>query len=646
VESQQNPSAIPSGGEPVPGKATPGRGRRDGSLAEFLSGLLAATCRLGPAQAGVVLRQGSQTRSDASGVPHQEGNRIDVLAVHPELADSEEPPAWLRAAAQLAHDSIQANRPATAPWSGSQTPSSAFGVPSQDDGHRHILSIPMKLADLPSAAAAFLVQARDEAGLRAIRERLEMGLLLLTLSESRQALQKKELDLRRLHKAMETLSAVNSHRRFGSTAMALCNEAAAQWQCDRVSLGVLKGRYVQVKALSHTESFSRKMQVVQDLESAMEECLDQDCEVIHPASENSTYISRQTAELSKRHGPLALASLPIRYAQKVWGVLTLERPADRPFTADEVEAVRLALELCTARLAALQEHDRWIGAKLAAGLRDILALIVGPRHTWAKIIAFLAVAATLFLIFAKGNYRAEASFVLEGTQRQIVPAPFDGYLKTVNVEVSDAIRASETSLGELDTAELRLKLAEAKADRAGYLKQMDAAMRDGETAQAQIAEANAEKAQAQIDLFEYMIGQAKLLSPLSGTVVEGDLKRQIGAPVKMGDVLFEVTPLESLRAVLHVREDQITDVQVGQRGRLATASYPGQRIEFEVERVNPIAEVVKQKNVFKVRVRLLELYPWMRPGMEGVAKIDLAKRSYAWIWTRKIINWVRMKLWW
>ena len=31
--------------------------------------------------------------------------------------------------------------------------------------------------------------------------------------------------------------------------------------------------------------------------------------------------------------------------------------------------------------------------------------------------------------------------------------------------------------------------------------------------------------------------------------------------------------------------------------------------------------------------------------MEGVAKIDIDKRPYAWIWTRKIINWVRMKLW-
>jgi hypothetical protein len=388
------------------------------------------------------------------------------------------------------------------------------------------------------------------------------------------------------------------------------------------------------------------MQVVQDLEAAMEECLDQDCEIVHPAAQEATYISRQSAEMSKKHGPLAMVSLPIRYGGKVWGVLTLERPLDRPFAVDEVEAMRLALELCTARLVALQEQDRWFGAKLAGRLRGALAALVGPRHTWAKITVLAAFAALLFLIFAKGNYRAEASFVLEGTQRQIVPAPFDGYLKTVHVEVSDSIQALATPLAELDTAELRLQLAEAKADEAGYLKQMDAAMRDGETAAAQIAEANAEKAQAQIDLLEYMIGQARLLSPLSGTVVEGDLKRQIGAPVKTGDILFEVTPLESLRAVLHVREDQVTDVRVGQKGRLATASYPAQRIAFEVERINPIAEVVKQKNVFKVRVRLLELYPWLRPGMEGVAKIDLAKRPYAWIWTRKIINWIRMQLWW
>ncbi len=197
----------------------------------------------------------------------------------------------------------------------------------------------------------------------------------------------------------------------------------------------------------------------------------------------------------------------------------------------------------------------------------------------------------------------------------------------------------------MDTAELRLRLAAVKAEKAGYLKQAAAAMRDAQTAQAQIAQADADKTRAQIELLDYLINQAKIISPTSGTVVKGDLKRQIGAPVKTGDVLFEVTPLESLRAELLVPEEQIFDVIVGQKGRLATASYPAERIAFEVERINPVAEVINNRNVFKVRVHLQETHSWMRPGMEGVAKVSVGKRHYVWIWTRKIVNWIRMKLW-
>ncbi len=74
-------------------------------------------------------------------------------------------------------------------------------------------------------------------------------------------------------------------------------------------------------------------------------------------------------------------------------------------------------------------------------------------------------------------------------------------------------------------------------------------------------------------------------------------------------------------------------------------SYPDLRIPFVVERVSPMAEVVNNRNVFKVRARLLETHSWMRPGMEGIAKISIGKRRYIWIWTRKAVNWVRMKLW-
>ena len=130
---------------------------------------------------------------------------------------------------------------------------------------------------------------------------------------------------------------------------------------------------------------------------------------------------------------------------------------------------------------------------------------------------------------------------------------------------------------------------------------------------------------------------------------------QLGAPVKTGDVLFEVASLANLRGELQVPEDLVADVQTAYErtrrekkeltGELATTARPDERIGFTVDRINPVAEVVQQNNVFKVRVHLLQMPSVFRPGMEGVGKIDIDRRSYGYIWTRKFINWIRMKLW-
>jgi len=46
-----------------------------------------------------------------------------------------------------------------------------------------------------------------------------------------------------------------------------------------------------------------------------------------------------------------------------------------------------------------------------------------------------------------------------------------------------------------------------------------------------------------------------------------------------------------------------------------------------------------------VRARLLEQHAWMRPGMEGIAKIMAGKKHYLWIGFHRLTNWLRMKLW-
>ncbi len=598
-------------------------GRFDKNPSLFLVNLLAAQCFLGKADSGAILCSNGE-------------RRVDVLAVYPQLEKGETTPKWLTESAEL----VQKHTKKTSvvkPLKQSLGQGQAV--------RNYVVLIPLTMAAINNATAVFRIETDDKAVLEEKIQKLQLITGMLNYSEVRFSRLVGQERLKRLQQAMKILSTLNQQDKFASAAMTLCNEVASQWQCERVSLGFLDGRYVQLKAMSHTEDFSRKMKVVQDIESAMEECLDQDIEVLSPASDDDNYISRAADELSQRYGSQMVLSLPLRRGGEVIAVLTLERPADEVFSSDEIETIRLTCELCTARLKNLYEYNRWIGATIAVKTRNFFAEFLGPKHTFAKVLTILLFIAILFVVFVKGQFRPKAPFILEAIQQQVIPAPFDGYIKSVAVEIGENVEGNDSILATLDTAELRLQLAMAKAERAGYLKQEAAYMRDNETAQAQIARANADRAQAQIDLLSYQIGQANLISPISGIVVKGDLKRQIGAPVRTGDVLFEVCPLESLRAQLMVPEDLIFDIKVGQEGRLATVSYPGQPIKFVVERINPMAEVVNQRNVFKVRVRLLETYPWMRPGMEGVAKVSVGKRRYIWIWTRKITNWIRMKLW-
>ena len=509
---------------------------------------------------------------------------------------------------------------------------------------------------------AFTVGTGDPHALEVSRERLEITVSLLSLYEMRLTLQQRHFDFQRLRMAMETLSAVNEHNRFAGAAMAVCNEVSARWQTERVSLGFLKGRYVQVKAMSHTEKFSRKMKLVQDIEGAMEECLDQDVEILHPATPQETYANRAAGELSKHHGPSAVLSLPLRRAGDVMAVLTVERPPEQPFELEEIESLRLTGELCTARLAGLYETDRWFGARIAASLRKGIAGVLGPKHTWIKVAAILILGIIVFLTFAKGQYRVQSPFVLEAIQRRVAPAPFDGHLESVAVDLGDSVVKGQL-LGRLRTTELKLQLTAAKAERINHETNMKAAIHENKRIEELDARAKLEGIQAQIENLTRKISQAELLAPCDGRVLPaelGDLKRLIGTPVEKGKPLLWVAPLDALRGELSVPEDQIADVilavalakKEGRQvaGELATASEPDLHIPFVVERIIPVAEVDEQQNIFKVRVKLTGedpagLHSWMRPGMEGIGKIDIDRRRYAWIWTRKLANWLRMKLW-
>jgi multidrug resistance efflux pump len=590
---------------------------------DFLAELLVTQCRQAKADAGVILRAGKD-------------NRTEILALHSGAGGNGTAPAWID----------RAEKPFRKVMKRVETIIVREDPASNGKPPWYLMVIPIEQQGNVRAAAAFRISGENAQKLLVSHARLETTPFLLNYREMQLTLKKHLETNHRLRRVLEVLDAVNRPTRFLGAAIAFCNELAAWLGCSRVSLGVFQRRCVRVQAMSHTDTFSRKMRVVQAIEAAMEECLDQDLEVVHPVETTSIVSNRASAGLSESHGPSAVLSLPTRQGGDVVAVVTLERPIDQPFDQlTEIEAIRMICDLCAPRLLDLRNNDRWIGARLASKARQQLGSLLGYEHTWLKLCAALVFVLGVLLVTVKGEYRINTTFTFKAQQQQVVVAPFETYIESVLVEPGDRVVAGKTLLGTLETTELRLKLAALKAKQLGYQIEMASSMRDHKTADAQIAETQSQEAAAQIKMIKMKIEQANVVAPISGWVISEDRRQQTGAPVKAGEILFEIANIDSLRAELYVPESSIARVTEGMTGTLASVGHPNQKVRFAIDRINPIAEVMNNQNVFRVRARIFEHLEWMRPGMEGEARISAGQQTYLWISSHRLVNWLRMKLW-
>ena len=124
-----------------------------------------------------------------------------------------------------------------------------------------------------------------------------------------------------------------------------------------------------------------------------------------------------------------------------------------------------------------------------------------------------------------------------------------------------------------------------------------------------------------------------------------DLSQSLGSPVERGELLFEVAPLDGYRIILEVDQRDIAEPAPGQRGQLALAALPGRTLPLTVRRITPVSIAEDGRNYFRVEAHLDEPVPGLRPGMEGVAKIEVGRRRYIWIWTHSLTDWLRLSTW-
>ena len=233
---------------------------------------------------------------------------------------------------------------------------------------------------------------------------------------------------------------------------------------------------------------------------------------------------------------------------------------------------------------------------------------------------------------------------LEGNEKRVVTAPFDGYVKEAAPRAGDVVE-NKMVMCSLDDWDLRLERFNWLSKQKQYRQQHEEAMAKHNRAESKIIKAQLNQASARLKLMESRLKRARILAPFKGIVLSGDLSQRLGSAVKKGEILFEVAPLDAYRVVLDVDEGRIADVKVGQRGHIVLTALPQDAFAFVVEKIMPIATARDGSNCFRVEARIETLSPRFRPGMQGIGKIVVERRKLISIWTQELREWLRLRIW-
>jgi len=144
--------------------------------------------------------------------------------------------------------------------------------------------------------------------------------------------------------------------------------------------------------------------------------------------------------------------------------------------------------------------------------------------------------------------------------------------------------------------------------------------------------ADLSRAQSQLDDVQYNFENTTIVAPRSGVVLakhveEGTVIPAGTAALAQGTAIVTIADITEMYVLVDVDEVDISRVSLGQPAEISVETLPNTRIEGEVEKIFPNGTKVDNVVYFKVRVRIEDLDPRLRPGMTADVSIISAERE-------------------
>lgn len=496
------------------------------------------------------------------------------------------------------------------------------------------------------AVVGLEIAEADERRRKDVLRQVQWGSAWLEVFERRVIGQSDDNAIRRLTMALDAVAIAGEQRNFRAAAAAALTSLSVEMKASRITFGTRGARGIRVRAMSNITRFDRRVTAVRDIGAAMDEAFDQLLPVQAPGPEDGdAVIRKRTEHLRQTKGSHTVLVQPFARGGRGAGAFVFEWPASTPPEPHILAAAADIAAVLGPVLDDMRREERWLAARAVDVGLGHLGRLIGPGYMGRKIAVLCLAAITAFLVFYKTDFRVTADARLRGAVERLIVAPLDGFVQAAPFRAGDRVSEGDT-LAKFDDVEYQLERYLWVSRKQQFQAEYAQALAEFDRAGVNILRARLEEAEAQIVLNETRIALTNVTAPFDGVVVSGDLSQSLGQSMQRGTEVFRITPLDSYIVEVEVPESDVLFIDPSATGRLVLTSLPTTPLEVSVTSVTPVTRAADGINSFLVEMQVTDAggAP-VSPGMEGIVKIDAGEAAIGWIWTRRVVDWVRLTLW-
>ncbi|MEO1128942.1 MAG: HlyD family efflux transporter periplasmic adaptor subunit [Planctomycetota bacterium] len=443
-------------------------------------------------------------------------------------------------------------------------------------------------------------------------------------------------------------STAGSFRSLHHFAYAVTNNLCTRLGAEQVSLGWKRGDAVRLLSISGADKIKPRSPGVHRIQQAMDECLDAASPIICQSSDawgegGSTTSYRLHGQWRASAGGASVASIPILAGDECVAVVSLRRDASSTFSDDEIALAQRMLAPLGGAMPLVRSATQPLPVRAAASIRRSVGKIGSRDGTKQRILSLLVLAPLFWVIFGWHTYRVTVPAVVAAAQTHMACAPIDGRIAEVLVEPGQNVMPGD-ALFRMDTTAMLTERDELVAESRSLALEVQQLASSGESAAAVLANARRELVEARLRSVEDRIERSTVRAGHRGVVLGPDATTRSGESVAIGTPILSIAGGDGMQLELMIPERRVTDVEHGATISFQSNARPESTSTMVLESVSPSVELRDGKAVFVAEAPMDTADTWLRPGMEGVARIEVGDKPVWWILFHRAIDYTRMEL--